>query len=395
MAPYEIVERKGIGHPDSLADGIAELASIRYSQYCLSTFGIVLHHNLDKVGVCGGMARFGWRTGQYVRPLRVVFAGRASTSFGDHQVPVRDILESAAREQLSLALPGVDHVALEFHHLTTDSSVFPRWFRPRSTEDLPELRGARSNDTAYVVATSHTTIAEQIALGVEGYFRGFTWAGSDIKVMVIRNGHSFSVTCCVPGLVGAFAGPDEYREQFTAAKQSLHEMLRAFVDGSVDLHVRALDGLLECAPPVESCYINVSGSAIDYGEDGLVGRGNDRHGLITPNHSRGNEALFGKNPAYHVGKVGAYMADRVAQSVGSISGPCRVGIMYRKGDSYACPMSVHLHLLQASDEQACRMAAREALLESGWIGALVEGERYRPRLSQHFGNQPHDAAETP
>ena len=51
---FEIVERKGIGHPDTLSDALAEELSRVYSNYTLSKFGVILHHNFDKVGLCGG-----------------------------------------------------------------------------------------------------------------------------------------------------------------------------------------------------------------------------------------------------------------------------------------------------------------------------------------------------
>lgn len=104
--PVEVVERKGIGHPDTLADGIAELASIRYSRHCLDTVGTVLHHNLDKVAVLGGRAAFTDTDGVYDRPLRVVFGGRISTTFAGRALPVREILQQAAVDHLRTALPG-------------------------------------------------------------------------------------------------------------------------------------------------------------------------------------------------------------------------------------------------------------------------------------------------
>ncbi|MGH3624175.1 MAG: methionine adenosyltransferase [Sciscionella sp.] len=212
LLPYEVVERKGIGHPDTIADGVAELASIRYSHYCLDQFGVIPHHNLDKVAICGGLARFDWKSGEYVRPLRVVFAGRASTRFGANELPVRDILEAAAFEQLRTTLPGFRHLTLDFHHLTTDSSMYDRWFRPRNIDDLPELSANRASDTAYLVASAPPTATEQVALESERFLRRFGWAGSDIKVMVVRHGTSFRVAACVPALVGAFADSDEYRK---------------------------------------------------------------------------------------------------------------------------------------------------------------------------------------
>ena len=52
----EVVERKGIGHPDSVADIIAESFSNKYSKYCLEHFGEVLNHWFDKVTISGGEA---------------------------------------------------------------------------------------------------------------------------------------------------------------------------------------------------------------------------------------------------------------------------------------------------------------------------------------------------
>ena len=43
--PVEIVERKGIGHPDSLCDGIAERVSVEYTRWCEENLGGPLHHN--------------------------------------------------------------------------------------------------------------------------------------------------------------------------------------------------------------------------------------------------------------------------------------------------------------------------------------------------------------
>ncbi|MEK8173286.1 methionine adenosyltransferase [Streptomyces sp. M19] len=54
--PYELVERKGVGHPDTMCDAMAERMSRYYSQYCLKEFGGVAHHWFDKVTLYGGGA---------------------------------------------------------------------------------------------------------------------------------------------------------------------------------------------------------------------------------------------------------------------------------------------------------------------------------------------------
>ncbi len=44
----EIVERKGIGHPDSVCDAAADACSRALCKYYFETFGRYYHHNVDK-----------------------------------------------------------------------------------------------------------------------------------------------------------------------------------------------------------------------------------------------------------------------------------------------------------------------------------------------------------
>ena len=50
--PVEIVERKGIGHPDLMCDALAETLSRNLCRYYLDRFGEILHHNVDKALLC-------------------------------------------------------------------------------------------------------------------------------------------------------------------------------------------------------------------------------------------------------------------------------------------------------------------------------------------------------
>ena len=55
--PYDVAERKGIGHPDSLADLVADRFSKAYSTACLDAHGVILNHWVDKVTLVGAAAR--------------------------------------------------------------------------------------------------------------------------------------------------------------------------------------------------------------------------------------------------------------------------------------------------------------------------------------------------
>lgn len=369
--PVEVVERKGVGHPDTLADGIAELASIRYSQYCESEFGAVLHHNLDKVAVLGGRAAF--TDGVYDRPLRIVFGGRVSATFAGRPLPVREIFEQAAVEHLRTALPGFDRVRLEFLHGTTDSSKFPYWFAPRSLEDLPERPRAFSNDTAYLVGSFPRTVTETVVLLAESFFRRRPWAGSDIKALAVRRGADMTVTVCVPALAGRLGSAAEFHDAVVCATDDLTALLRQRMAGRVGVVCNTRDTLVE---PLSRQYFTLSGSAVDYGEDGLVGRGNARTGVISGAHLAGNEAAFGKNPAYHVGKVGGWLADIAARAVAEQFGPCRVGLLWHNNAAYDQPASIEI--TTAKDAPAEELV-RDALARTDWLPDLLDG-RYLPHV---------------
>ncbi|MEM4495532.1 MAG: methionine adenosyltransferase, partial [Candidatus Caldarchaeum sp.] len=92
----EMVERKGLGHPDYIIDSACEEASLLLSQFYQAKYGQILHHNLDKGLLIGGRAynRFGY--GRLEEPITIIIAGRASTSVktptGEEKIPYREII---------------------------------------------------------------------------------------------------------------------------------------------------------------------------------------------------------------------------------------------------------------------------------------------------------------
>lgn len=93
----EVVERKGIGHPDTIADALAKNLSVTYSRYTLDNFGAILYHNFDKVSVFGGKTEVDFGNGKLTSPIWIILNGRASVRFADKEVPVRDLLEAKTK----------------------------------------------------------------------------------------------------------------------------------------------------------------------------------------------------------------------------------------------------------------------------------------------------------
>src|SRR5262249_43334267 len=69
--PIEVVERKGLGHPDSICDAIAEQVCVALCRHYLDRFGEVLHHNVDKVLLCAGAARPAFGGGEMLEPIEI------------------------------------------------------------------------------------------------------------------------------------------------------------------------------------------------------------------------------------------------------------------------------------------------------------------------------------
>ncbi len=87
--PVEIVERKGHGHPDTLADRAAEELSIALSEWYVAQHGQVLHHNVDKCLLVGGKSHPRFGGGEIIEPIYLLLSGRPTGNLG--QVP--DLLQ--------------------------------------------------------------------------------------------------------------------------------------------------------------------------------------------------------------------------------------------------------------------------------------------------------------
>ena len=68
MRKIELVERKGIGHPDSVADALAEEVSKALCKMYKKEFGTVLHHNTDETQIAAGQASPKFGGGHIIDP---------------------------------------------------------------------------------------------------------------------------------------------------------------------------------------------------------------------------------------------------------------------------------------------------------------------------------------
>jgi S-adenosylmethionine synthetase len=97
---FELVERKGIGHPDTLIDGIVETFSNNLCKEYLKETGRIMHHNVDKGLICGGKTQPDYGGGKFIKPIRVILCGRATSAVGSKEIAIDEIGIRTAKDFL-------------------------------------------------------------------------------------------------------------------------------------------------------------------------------------------------------------------------------------------------------------------------------------------------------
>ncbi len=309
----EIVERKGLGHPDTISDALAEALSTALCRFYLDRFGVILHHNVDKVLLWGGAARPAFGGGEVLAPIEIFLAGRAVTKAGDVEVPIDEIAGECVRQWFAEHIAGLDPE----RHLRVHCLVRP------GSADLSALferqrKGgvALANDTSCVVGYAPTTRLEDVVLEVErrlnaaAFRRAHPAHGEDVKVMGVASRGLVWLTVA-RAIVGRHVRDLNHylalKGELAAEVQSICKLLGT---PASEVEVNAADD-----PSAGAIYLTVTGTSAEAGDDGQAGRGNRANGLITPYRPMSIESLAGKNPVSHVGKLYNIAASRIASAV--------------------------------------------------------------------------------
>ncbi|MFC4358934.1 methionine adenosyltransferase [Halobium salinum] len=307
----EIVERKGIGHPDSISDGIAESVSRALSQAYIDRVGKVLHYNTDETQLVAGSAAPAFGGGEVVEPIYLLIVGRATKEYEGTHIPVDTIALEAARDYLNEHVPMLD--------FGTDIVVDVKL--GQGSGDLVEVFGEEgatvpmANDTSFGVGHAPLTETERIVLDAEERLNGeygddHPELGSDIKIMGKREGDRIDVTVAAAMIDSHVDDIDAYDEAVRSVKEYVTDIAREHTDREVGVEVNTADDYDD-----GSIYLTVTGTSAEMGDDGSVGRGNRANGLITPNRPMSMEATSGKNPVNHIGKIYNLLSTQIAESV--------------------------------------------------------------------------------
>jgi len=365
--PIEFVERKGLGHPDTLCDRLSEELACQLARDYERYTGAVRHFNVDKAILAAGAVDIGFGGGEHLKPSKLVLVGKAA--FGFDWQPDTDELAVQYHARLLELLPDA----------TPDAFEVEVWLN-RSSADLAAVVHAETiaplaNDTSFAAVSLPRSVLESVVHGIEtslndDAYRATNPIGRDIKVMGARNGDDITVTVASPVLADHVTDRTGYDQVIDRVRDDATATASEIAGRPVTVHVNQAD-------QEDSVYLTLTGTSAEAGDDGQVGRGNRFGGLITPYRPMSLEAAAGKNPAAHVGKtyhaIGADISDRLLADTDIDEVTIR--LLSSIGHPVTQPQAVHVEVAgEASDAQINDVAERCFDDWSGVTDRLIAGE---------------------
>ncbi len=340
----ELVERKCLGHPDSLADGIAESISQALCKAYLDECGVVLHHNTDQGEIVAGESLPKFGGGKVIKPIYILLDGRATKRFDKFSIPTDAIALDTARIYLKSILPelNLDREVIIDSRLGEGSTDLRDVFKPCQAS-VP-----RANDTSFGVGYAPFTETETIVKSVAAYIDDtmrpkYPVIGQDLKIMAVRDGDDITLTIACAMVDKYCSSIKEYFEYKEMMQEQLISVAKKHTGRKVHISVNTADD-----PTQESVFLTVTGTSAEMGDDGSVGRGNRCNGLITPNRPMSMEATSGKNPINHIGKIYNILSNEIANGiVEEVNGiqECYVRLLSQIGQPIDYPLVASVQVL--------------------------------------------------
>jgi S-adenosylmethionine synthetase len=304
----EFVERKGIGHPDTIADGLAESVSRALCKMYLDRYDRILHHNTDETQIVGGQSAPKFGGGSILEPAYILLVGRATTNVDGERLPYRTCAMKAAYSYLSKSCKSLD----------VDWGVVLDCMISQGSVDLRgvyETHKRLANDTSFGVGFAPLSETETITLETERFINGklcqeLPEVGEDVKVMACRQGSKIDLTIAAAMVSSKVKDKSHYQNVVEQCREKVADFASKYTERDLRVFVNTADDYEN-----DIYYLTVSGLSMENGDDGSVGRGNRANGLITPMRPMSMEASAGKNPVTHVGKLYNVLSNQVARKI--------------------------------------------------------------------------------
>lgn len=309
---FEIVERKGKGHPDTICDLLMNQVSIELSKMYLKETGSIQHHNMDKSMLVAGQSENKFGGGKMTKPMKLVIGDRATFEVKEKKLPVEDVAITTAKKWFKDNLRFVkdEHVKYQLEIGTSSHEL-------RSIFENPKLFVA--NDTSALVGYAPFTKTESAVLETEQYINSsnfkkeFPESGEDVKVMGFRNSNFLDLTIAI-AFVDSFVDSENY--YFKRKQEMLQSILEFHKKRSDFDEVKvSINNLDSKNKGMAGLYLTVLGTSADNADSGEVGRGNMANRVISLTRPAGSEATAGKNPVSHIGKIYNALSFKLAEDI--------------------------------------------------------------------------------
>jgi len=361
----EIVERKGIGHPDYICDSACELASKELSQHYLKKFGSVLHHNLDKGLLIAGKAQPKFGGGKLLEKIKLIIAGRATDKVGKEKIEIKKIVTRAVKGWLS-GFTNPDFFDIEVKYKAGSLNL----------QQVLKTKIPIANDTSFGVAHAPLTKTERLVLQSTEFLNSLKIPalGKDVKIMGLREKNKARIIVSAALIDKYINDVEEYLE----TKEKIKEKLAKFV-GRFGFDTKMILNALDAEKPKKESdiYLTVTGLSAEQGDDGQVGRSNRPCGLITPCKGMSLEATAGKN-INHPGKLYQVLAQILANRIAKEFGiECSVKILSQIGSRLDQPQIVSIKLSDLKYRKETIRIVNELLDNLRRVQAGIIKGRYR------------------
>ena len=310
---FEIVERKGIGHPDTICDLLMNKVSIELSKLYLKETGAIQHHNMDKTMLVAGKTQNKFGGGQIIKPMKLILGDRATFSIDGRVLPIGEFVIETSRSWFEQNLRRVKDKNIEFQLEIGSTS-------PELQSIFKKPTNIVSNDTSALVGYAPFTQTESLVLKTEQYINSekfkseFPMAGEDVKVMGFRNGKSIDLTIAIAFVDRHVSSFQHYFTKKQEMNQAITEFASKYGDLKINSEINCLD---DKNKGMDGIYLTVLGTSADSADSGEVGRGNKANQVISSSRPAGAEAIAGKNPISHIGKIYNAMSFRLADQIHS------------------------------------------------------------------------------
>ncbi len=308
----EVVECKGLGHPDTLCDSLVEAVAQGLSRLYLREVGFVAHFNVDKALLAAGECEKGFGWGKLKRPIRFFLGDRATFLVDVRALPVLETVHGAVdrwlKEHLRFVRAG-EQLVIEPALAAGSAPLRGIYLQP-----LAEMV---SNDTSGAVGFAPFSPTEEVVLKArrvlesQAFRRLFPDTGEDLKIFAVRDQDQLFLTLAMPFLCTSIESEAAY---FRRKEEVLHYLSQEIAHSELQIHW-TFNSLDRAGRGPDGLYLSLLGTSAEDADSGQVGRGNRAYGFISFARPVGGEAAPGKNPTRHVGKIYSVFSQHLAQQL--------------------------------------------------------------------------------